>query len=1530
MSTFETTSDIVELSQSPFGGQRDAAIVILANGNAVVSWTDEGYTVGGGDGSSWGIKARLIDASGAPIGDEFIVNTVTAGRQDQAGVTALADGGFVVTWLDNAPYGSPTNYAVKAQVYSASGVRQGGELLIGNGRANDGDEVEPSITALTGGGWTVAWIGRDPLAPLVQIVEGRIYGVAGTPDGTAWTLARPAPVPGGAINDRDVSITADTDGGFVVAWLRSQSDAQGRNIVAGAYAQHRLADGTASGAVITFDEGAPDGSNGFYGRRHVSVEAAVRADGSIIGTWVVEQGSLGDGLPLLVRSRGIGADGVALGAATTLGTTFGFPPPEAIDIDALGDGTALVSIAGQAWRVDAAGARIGAELAIASGLNYSEIADVAVREDGSFTVTWTGTRDRGDAILFQSYDFTPTPITDIRIAGALNEAAVGNLAVLRFSTDTRIVNGTVTYELLADPRGLFRIEGDTLVLKAGGSLDFETRPSEAITVRATDAAGNQITEIFDLAVQNAVNEGPAWNAGTILTLSDYAPDASMVSIAGLRDGGIGVAWDEGRDYFRSLSLSADDVASIGFRYTGSEAAIAALANGGYVVSTGQSNGFTTQFHALSFTAAGDVVAPRTQVGYAGFTDTSTDITAFGDGYALAWEPNIFLGYGPYAYTPAIGSGFKNIDPALAELADGRLIVVWERGGFSFARLIGADRQPAAPEFTVSNGAASDPDVAALKGGGFVIAWDNGDPAGGIEFRRYDAAGVAIGTEVTVDAGAAGVEDDVTITGLADGGFVIGWSETSSTDTLALHARSFNAAGTATGARLTIAEGIDAAAAAYPGLELQLTALASDGFAAGWAQDDKVLVRRFERTSRPTANDDTAATDEDVPLVIAPLRNDVDAAAAGLIIRTAEADTGSVTIGTDGTLTYTPDAGWYGTDIIRYAVASPLGGADFGVITITVRASNSPPVVSAVRLAATSRAGFDVDTIVAFTSRDPDVSPQGIPDRVSLQSVGNAIGGTATISNSDIVVTGAAGTLTFDLTVADTDGATGTARASVALLAATNGANILTVATGTAFSRIFGRGGNDTLTGAEGQDYLSGDAGNDRLDGGDGYDTLIGGTGNDTYVADSDDLVIERPDGGIDRIITASGYGLADDFEELELASGAGDISGAGNARDNLLIGNEGSNYLGGNDGDDMLIGGDGNDRLIGDAGIDRFTGGSGDDVIYVDAAAELVFEDAGGGYDLVISTASYFLFDNIEELYLAGYAGDLFGVGNTAANRITGNEGSNLLIGGGGDDDLRGEDGIDALFGESGDDTLNGGSGIDYLVGGNGDDSLEGGADADALYGEDGSDVLNGGDSFDTDILVGGTGNDTLMAASGQSDYDLIDGGAGDDTYFVDTPADLTFEAIGGGTDLVIADIVGAGYYLYANIEDLTLGGTTPFGVGNDLANVLTGSASANYLLGLGGNDRLNGKAGNDVLFGQAGNDIFGFERGTGVDVIGDFTRGNDAIQLTGLGFTRFAQVRAAMFEVAGTTAIKLGQGDLVIVNNIANADLSAADFILG
>ncbi|TDR94744.1 calcium-binding protein [Enterovirga rhinocerotis] len=237
------------------------------------------------------------------------------------------------------------------------------------------------------------------------------------------------------------------------------------------------------------------------------------------------------------------------------------------------------------------------------------------------------------------------------------------------------------------------------------------------------------------------------------------------------------------------------------------------------------------------------------------------------------------------------------------------------------------------------------------------------------------------------------------------------------------------------------------------------------------------------------------------------------------------------------------------------------------------------------------------------------------------------------------------------------------------------------------------GGNfgDILIAGLGNDSLSGGGGNDRLDGGLGADTMTGGTGNDIFVVDNvGDVVVELAGEGIDQVrTTLDGYVLGDNVENLFLM-GSADLSGFGNALNNILMGNSGAN---------TLSGGAGNDRLDGRGGADILIGGIGNDTYYIDDLGDVMVEEAGEGYDTaMLGVDGYVLADgaSVERLILRD--GIVSATGNNLDNVIQGNGGDNVLFGGGGRDTIRGGAGNDTLIGGAGIDNLFGGAGADTFV----------------------------------------------------------------------------------------------------------------------------------------------------------------------------------------------------------------------------------------
>lgn len=171
---------------------------------------------------------------------------------------------------------------------------------------------------------------------------------------------------------------------------------------------------------------------------------------------------------------------------------------------------------------------------------------------------------------------------------------------------------------------------------------------------------------------------------------------------------------------------------------------------------------------------------------------------------------------------------------------------------------------------------------------------------------------------------------------------------------------------------------------------------------------------------------------------------------------------------------------------------------------------------------------------------------------------------------------------------------------------------------------------------------------------------------------------------------------------LSVTAGSNSIVGT-NGNDNL-VGTNSNDLLRGLNGNDTLNGGLGNDTLDGGAGGDRMIGGSGDDTYIVnDSDFDKVVEALNQGIDTVISSVTYGLGSNVENLSLTG-SGAIEGNGNSLNNVITGNARNNILSGGAGNDTLIGNAGADNLFGGGGDDLLVGGAGNDNLRGNAGSD----------------------------------------------------------------------------------------------------------------------------------------------------------------------------------------------------------------------------------
>ena len=422
--------------------------------------------------------------------------------------------------------------------------------------------------------------------------------------------------------------------------------------------------------------------------------------------------------------------------------------------------------------------------------------------------------------------------------------------------------------------------------------------------------------------------------------------------------------------------------------------------------------------------------------------------------------------------------------------------------------------------------------------------------------------------------------------------------------------------------------------------------------------------------------------------------------------------------------------------------------------------------------------------------------------------------------------------------------------------------------------IYGRDGDELITGLAGADTLYGNEGDDHIIGGEDNDTLNGGLGDDTYFFDIGH--------GNDTVLSVSGEGS----DTIEF--------GAGISPSNIeLI----------RDNDNLLIKTSDSDIVS----VDGFFAENGS------ALTQILFSD----------NISWSL-DDIKETLTTGTDQNDTLYGFDSADLITGGQGDDELFGFDGNDDLQGGQGADTLNGGGGNDIMNGGDDNDTLYGDGGNDTLYGGNDNDTLYGDDGADQLFG--DAGNDHLIGGDGNDFLSGGKGDDD---LSGGRGDDNYYFtqgdghDTITDLEGELVIYISDLDPEDAVfrrqGRNLLITfaGNSEDdiITINnwfdpttsyafsgisiGTASAGLfyhsstliqqgtmeatGSD--DILLGNVDDNVINGLEGDDYIQGDLGDDILHGGADNDtIYG---GNGADTLtggeGDDTLyaglGNDSLQ---------------------------------------------------
>jgi RTX calcium-binding nonapeptide repeat (4 copies)/Cadherin domain len=530
-------SEEFSIESTTTGSQTAVSFMALDNGGFMAVW--QSTDASGEDTSGNSIRARVFSADGTPAANDYIVNTTYDGNQNVPSGTTLADGRILLAWNSDDGQGNDTDSnGIRAIVLNADGSHSESDFVVNT--VTQGSQLSPSVAALEGGGYVIAWSssdtqGNDKSSGLIRAkqfdAEGNVVGttdfeVNTTTDGQQTT----------------VEVAALDNGGYVVTWRSADStDIRARIF---------KADGTPTGDDFIVNS-TTDGSQ-------LTPSVTALDNGMIFMAWSSAEN------PSVIRGRVFESDGTAVGedfvVNDTVGTTAAVPT-----VSALEDGSVVVT-----WRttldgvttimgktivrsdygmgdppvdLDLSSRTVAENVEIGTLVGTVSASDpdgkpltFALTEDAGGLFELVGTQilvkgaldyeaasshsivlsvtDTDGHMAFKSFSIS---VTDVNEAPAnvtiskdvvMENAKVGSRVGIVSATDPE--GGAMSLRLASNPGNVFKLAGDKLVLQK--AVDFEKKSSYALVIEAQDSTGLVTRQAIDIAVGDVI-ETKSGNAG---------------------------------------------------------------------------------------------------------------------------------------------------------------------------------------------------------------------------------------------------------------------------------------------------------------------------------------------------------------------------------------------------------------------------------------------------------------------------------------------------------------------------------------------------------------------------------------------------------------------------------------------------------------------------------------------------------------------------------------------------------------------------------------------------------------------------------------------------------------------------------------------------------------------------------------------------------------------------------------------------------------------------------------------------------
>ncbi|MEP2763475.1 MAG: hypothetical protein ABJP39_05045, partial [Marinobacter alexandrii] len=550
--------DEILVNSATANGQFEPRIAKLENGGFVVTWYDYSQGDGGaaGDTSDSAVKAQVFAADGTPLDAEILVNTATEGYQYNQGITSLSNGGFVVAWVDQSPGvgGTPSDFAIKAQVFAADGTPVDAEILVESAAWRN--HYEPEITSLSNGGFVIAWQDEQ------SAVKAQVFDAGGAAVGNEILVDT-------AIGSYQIrpEITALENGGFVVTWLDEQSAVK---------AQVFGADGAQVGTELLVD--AATGSS------QISPEITALSNGGFVVTWQDQSD---------IKAQVFSADGTPVGSEILVNTATdnSQSSPEITALStggfvvtwqdysqgvggAIGD-TSSAAVKAQVFAED--GTPLGSEILVNTATEGGQTEpEITALSNGGFVVTW---RDNSQGVGGATGD-TSIGAVKAQVFGP-DGKAVGTELLVNTATEgyqydpkiTALPNGSFVVTWVDESRGVGGNTGDTssTAIKAQvygyGAVEQTDFVLKGIGLSVSDVDANGGIETITLAVDEGTLTAAVGDSGVTIVSGNGTGSVEISGTIAQLNALLGIGGTSTLVYFNdsdtpspstTLSLTIDD------------------------------------------------------------------------------------------------------------------------------------------------------------------------------------------------------------------------------------------------------------------------------------------------------------------------------------------------------------------------------------------------------------------------------------------------------------------------------------------------------------------------------------------------------------------------------------------------------------------------------------------------------------------------------------------------------------------------------------------------------------------------------------------------------------------------------------------------------------------------------------------------------------------------------------------------------------------------------------------------------------